>query len=165
MDFYLVSRKVVLAEEFVRRDDFSTAGLRSSDAGLSRLVRTDPGLDTVAIAGAAGAPPLRDYEEFASAPMLSLTPNEPLPGFREKRFYRILFARTPVGEPALGGDLAEAGDGYSWSLRLIAGGAAWCLDLSAHLNTGATLGPVLGRLTDEMRLRHGLIPVTTERFQ
>ena len=166
MDYYLIAGYGSLAEEFMRRNDFSTAGLWSSDAALSRLIRTDLTLSVVPVSSerTGGPVPLRDYDEFPSAPMLALTSSEPLPGFRERRLYRILFARTPV-DPPPPGDLTDGGESYSWLLRRIAGGVAWCLDVTAHLDEGVSLGPVLDRLTDEMRLRHGLIPVTTERFQ
>ena len=167
MDYYLIQAHGSVAEEFVRRNDFSTAGLRSSDAALSRLIRTDPTLSVVPLAGEqTGAPiPLRDYDEFPSAPMLALSPSQPLPGFREKRLYRVLFARTPAEPSPAGGEYDEGGDSYSWLLRHVAGGVAWCLDVTAHLNEGASLGPVLEHLTGYVRLRHKLIPVTTERFQ
>lgn len=165
MDYYLIQDRVVLAEQFVRHDDFSTAGLRSSDAALSRLIRSDTSVSAVAVSSSPRTPPpLRDYEEFPSAPMLSLSPGRPLPGFREQRLYRILFARMPA-TMAEGGTLAEDGDVYSWTPRRIANGVVWCLDVTAHLNQGTVLGPLLERLTGQMRLRHGLIPVTTERFQ
>jgi hypothetical protein len=164
MDHYLVDSRLVLAEEFVRRGDFSTEGLRSSDASLSRLIRARSDLSAVAIEGPTDRPPLRDHERFRSGPMLELTPHEPLPGFREKRLYSVLFARRPDGDPAEAGELVAGGDRYSWRLRRVANGVAWCLDVTAHLDEGDTLGPVLDRLTGEMRMRHGLIPVTTERF-
>lgn len=164
MDYYLIQDRVILAEQFVRRQDFSTAGLRSSDAALSRLIRSDTSVSAVAVEEAGEPPSLRDYEEFPSAPMLSLSPGRPLPGFREQRLYRILFARMPTTS-AEGGSLVEGGDRYSWAPRRIANGVAWCLDVTAHLNQGTVLGPLLERLTGQMRLRHGLIPVTTERFQ
>ena len=167
MDYYLIDNRTVLAEEFVRGADFSTTGLRSSDAGLSLLIRSDSSVSAVAVTReqAGEAPPLRDHEEFPRAPMLTVTPAEPLPGFREKRFYRILFARKPTGHDGAGGELDDGGDRYNWQLLPVAGGIAWCLDLTAHLNDGGALGPLLTRLSDEMRLRHGLIPVATERFQ
>ena len=150
----------------MRHEDFSTVGLRSSDARLSHLIRTDLSVPVIALTGeqAGDPPPLRDYQEYPTAPMLSLSPSRPLPGFREQRFYRVLFARMPatVSED---GALEEGGDCYSWTPRRIAHGVAWCLDVTAHLNHGTMLGPLLERLTGRMRLRHGLIPVTTERFQ
>lgn len=162
MDYYLIRGHRILAEEFVRRNDFSVAGLRSSDGVLSRLIRTDPSLDVTPMIGE--PVPLRDYVEFPEASMLALSPDTPLAGYREKRLYRILFARTPL-EPTLAGEQAEGGDLFQWQLRNIGNGVAWCLDLAAQLNDGTTLGPVLDRLTEHMRLRQGLIPVTTERFQ
>lgn len=171
MDYYLIQTNAdaaaFLAEEFVRRNDFSTSGLRSSDGSLSRIIRTDPSLNVVAVTRDQTSGPvlLRDYEEFPSASLLTLSQSESMPGFREKRLYRVLFARTPAGGPAENGDVVEAGDRYNWLLRTIGHSVAWCLDLTAHLNEGTTLGTVLDRLTDQMRLHHGLIPVTTERFQ
>jgi hypothetical protein len=162
MDYYLIHGRGTLAEQFVRRKDFSAAGLRSSDAGLSRLIRTDPTLRVVPVTGEPVLLP--DYEEFPSASTLILGDGTPLPGFREKRLYRVLFARSPA-DPRAFGELEEEGDSYRWQLRSIGNGVAWCLDVAAHLNEGTTLGPVLDRLTDQMRHRQGLIPVTTERFQ
>jgi hypothetical protein len=145
----------------VRRNDFTTAGRWSSDAGLSRLIRLDPTLSAVPLLE--GSAPLRDYEELPSAPTLALSSAEPLTGFREKRLYRTLFSRVPA-EPSPGGEIAEGGDRYLWQLRRIGNGVAWCLDVTAHLDEGTTLGSVLDRLTGIMRLGYRLIPVTTERL-
>jgi len=49
MDYYLIHGRGVLVEEFVRRPDFTTAGLRSSEAILSRRIRADPALSVVPI--------------------------------------------------------------------------------------------------------------------
>jgi len=53
--------------------------------------------------------------------------------------------------------------GRAVEVRRIGAGIAWCLDLTAFLRTGAALGPLLRELTAIMR-RHGMIPVTVERF-
>ncbi len=123
----------------------------------------------------------RDYEPLAtSAPLLLGTGPVPA-GYREKRLYRVLFAGelTPerLTELRAGWHMEAAGservagtarlpvgdDLFTWDLRRIGAGIAWCLDLTAFLGTGAALGPLLRELTAIMR-RHGMIPVTVERF-
>lgn len=61
--------------------------------------------------------------------------------------------------------LAVADDLFTWDLRRIGPGVAWCLDLTAYLggSSGEAIGPVLRELTTVMR-QHGLIPMTIERF-
>jgi hypothetical protein len=125
----------------------------------------------------------RDYEPLAtSAPLLLGT--GPVPdGYREKRLYRVLFAGelTPErladlravwhmeaagSERVAGTARLPAGDDlFTWDLRRIGAGVAWCLDVTAFLRGGAgsALGPLLRELTATMR-RHRLIPVTVDRF-
>jgi hypothetical protein len=123
----------------------------------------------------------RDYEPLAtSAPLLLGT--GPVPdGYREKRLYRVLFAGelTPerlanlraVWRMEAAGSARVAGtarlpvgdDLFTWDLRRIGPGIAWCLDLTALLHTGTALGPLLRDLTSTMR-HQGLIPVTRDRF-
>lgn len=154
-------------------------------AAFSRNLRTDPALlarvTPTDRAGAAdayrtldggrdlpGETALRalfaDYEPFATAPPLDLGPARPPDGFRERRHYRVLFAKNltaPVGP----GERTIDGDHFSWTLRRVGRGIAWALDVSVLLASGTdhTIGPVLHALTADARHR-GLIPVTTERF-
>jgi hypothetical protein len=164
-------------------EDKTHEGRWSSDTAFSRSVRTDPRLSARVVpttrAGAERAYPgrlpaepvlrtyFRDYDEYpAAAPLLALTPAPPPPeGFREKRLYRVLFAKTPAKPEPATGRLVEGGEVYTWQLRRIGDGLGWSLDVSVLLKEGTSIGPVLDRLTDLTRIRHGLIPVTTERFQ
>jgi hypothetical protein len=109
-------------------------------------------------------------------------------GFHDKRIYRTLFANDlpadslPILRAAwqmtAAADLADpragvigtagrrvADDVFTWDLRRIGTRLAWCLDLTACLCTGRddAIGPLLWELTTQLR-QHGLIPVTTERF-
>ncbi|MEW9530223.1 hypothetical protein [Microbispora sp. NPDC049125] len=130
----------------------------------------------------------RDHDVLpGSAPLLLSAPQAP-DGFRERRLYRVLFANE-LGEDRLArlrdvwrmaapGDSADprarvvgtarlrlASDVFTWDLRRIGPGVAWCLDVTAYLNSpsGGALGPLLRELTTVMR-HEGLIPVTIERF-
>ncbi|WP_248963643.1 hypothetical protein [Sphaerisporangium perillae] len=122
-----------------------------------------------------------------SAPLLFGPPQVP-EGFHDMRVYRILFANE-LGEDRLArllavwkmapaDDFADprarvagtahlrvGGDLFSWDLRRIGPGVAWCLDLTACLGgpSGKAIGPLLRELTTVMRFE-GLIPVTVERF-
>jgi len=101
----------------------------------------------------------------------------PVPdGYRERRVYRVLFAgdldpdgvaalRHRLRMPASGGaGVAQAGDEFTWQLRRIGYGVAWCIDLTACLNGDpARVRPLLRELTSAAR-GQGLIPVTIERF-
>jgi hypothetical protein len=129
-----------------------------------------------------------DHESLAAAPPLRLRPVDAPDGFQEKRLYRTLFAKDlhadqltalgscwspprdergagpstpelPAGSRTVGDDL------FAWGLRRIGPGIAWGLDVTVLLAAGRdhTVGPVLHELTQTVR-RHGLIPVTTERF-
>ncbi|MBM0278036.1 hypothetical protein [Micromonospora tarensis] len=127
-----------------------------------------------------------DHHSIATAVPLRLGPAAAPDGFRERRVYRVLLAKDlredqvaslrtawrttdpadpgPSGSVA-GGHLSRDGDHFTWDLRRVGRGLAWCLDLTALLRTetSAQVGPILYELTDAVR-RHGLIPVTTERF-
>jgi hypothetical protein len=123
----------------------------------------------------------RDYEPLAtSAPLLFGT--GPVPdGYQEKGLYRVLFAgeltperladlravwhmETAEPERVAGTARLPVGDDlFTWDLRRIGEGIAWCLDVTAYLGAGSALGPLLRELTAIMR-RHGMIPVTVERF-
>ncbi|MEV4470685.1 hypothetical protein [Nonomuraea sp. NPDC049504] len=105
-----------------------------------------------------------------------------LGGSRARR-YRILFAgelgadglenaRTalrlePTGDPrVIGAASADAGGhGFTWELRRIGAGIAWCVDVTARLGSGpvTALGALLHHHRQAVR-EQGLIPVTVERF-
>jgi len=203
----------IVVEEFTRQHDFSTAGLDSaswtpeggwwSSASLSRSMRTDPEmLMRVVPTSRSGAErvyrklggaqlPVEevlrtyfcDHQPFATVPPLRLGPAQPPTGFRERRVYRVLFAKdlqeeqvaslravwqTPDGGtpgPVASGFLDEGGDQYAWDLRRVGRGLAWGLDVTVLLRADASpaLGSTLYELTNVMR-HHGLIPATTERF-
>jgi hypothetical protein len=98
---------------------------------------------------------------------------------RESRIYRILFAGDlpadrlealrsvwrmgPGGTDRVAGTarLDPGDDAFTWDLRRIGPGVAWCVDLTAP--GGGAVGPFLRALAATAR-RHGLIPVTVERF-
>ena len=189
LDYYRYGTGGVLVEEFAFGSDHTTVGLHAalwtgcgwrSAASFSRLLRTDPaalaGLTPTDRAGAAAAltGPLPDeaalrstfldYEAFASAPPLRLGATDPPDGFRERRHYRVLFAKDlPVDVPAGGRDVD--GDRFGWTLRRVGNGVAWGLDVTALLATGAdhAVPEILRELTATVR-KQGLIPVLTERF-
>ncbi|MEV0614148.1 hypothetical protein AB0I81_12560 [Nonomuraea sp. NPDC050404] len=99
------------------------------------------------------------------------------------RRYRILFAgelgedglanaRTalrlkPTGDPRVVGTASarSGGHGFTWELRRIGQGIAWCVDVTARLGSGpaTTLGALLHHHRQAIR-EQGLIPVTVERF-
>jgi len=164
---------------------WTPAGGWGSSAGVSRGMRTDAALrDRVVPVGRAEAeaayqrlgghplpvePLLRnhfsDRHWFATAPPLRLGPAEVPDGWYERRLYRVLFAGNLDGAPVPDGQ-RRTGDGdFSWAVRRIGREIAWCLDVTVLLATADDrgVGPVLAGLTDVVR-RHGLIPVTTERF-
>jgi hypothetical protein len=122
-----------------------------------------------------------------SAPLLLDSPEIP-DGFQDKRVYRILFIKEldadglsrlqTLWQLTLSDDVADlavrvvgtanlrlADDAFTWELRRIGPGVAWCLDVTACLadRSGLTVGPLLRELTQAMR-DEGLIPVTIERF-
>ncbi|MCO1595256.1 hypothetical protein M8C17_08770 [Micromonospora sp. RHAY321] len=174
-----------------------------SSASLSRSMRTDPEVltrvvptsrseaETVYRRLGGGQLPLEevlrtyfcDHQPFATVPPLRLGPTQPPSGFRERRVYRVLFAKdlreeevaslralwgTPDGGtpgPVASGSLDKGGDRYSWDLRRVGRGLAWGLDVTVLLRADAspTLRSTLQDLTNVLR-QHGLIPVTTERF-
>ncbi|GII42003.1 hypothetical protein [Planotetraspora phitsanulokensis] len=128
-----------------------------------------------------------DREPLGEPPLLLGSPDVP-DGFHDRRLYRVLFAGDLAGEGlarlralwrmTLPGDFADprarvagtatlsvAGDLFSWDLRRIGPGVAWCLDLTACLAgpADAAVRPLLRELTTVMRYE-GLIPVTIERF-
>jgi hypothetical protein len=130
----------------------------------------------------------RDGEPLATSAPLRLSRRQVAAGFHETRVYRILFANE-LGRDGLAdlratwqmtitGDFADpqarvigtahvrvGDDAFTWDLRRISLGAAWCLDLTANLagDCADALGPLLRALTTVMRAQ-GLIPVTIERF-
>ncbi|WP_203887213.1 hypothetical protein [Planotetraspora kaengkrachanensis] len=129
----------------------------------------------------------RDREPLGEPPLLLGSPDVP-DGFHDRRLYRVLFAGELAGEGLAHllagwrmtppGDFADprarvagtarlsvAGDLFSWDLRRIGPGVAWCLDLTACLAgpSDAAVRPLLRQLTTAMRYE-GLIPVTIERF-
>ncbi|KXK61571.1 hypothetical protein AWW66_12965 [Micromonospora rosaria] len=113
---------------------------------------------------------------------------EVTPGYHDTRVYRVLFANalTPdglaevqrtwrmaipddAGHPqarVLGTARLRVGDdAYTWEVRRVVAGAAWCLDVTVDLAGASDEGvaPVLRSLTATLR-RQGLVPVTRERF-
>lgn len=146
------------------------------------LCGTDPP-DEAALRACFGAPPAQPPS------FLRLNRSEATPGFRETRFYRILFAAelTPGGLAALSeawqmpitGDLGDSevrvlgavrrrvsGDTFRWELRRVAAGAAWGLDVTCDLlgDGDEAVGVLLCGLTTQMR-QQGMIPVTVDRFR
>ncbi|WP_433266636.1 hypothetical protein ACQPWR_03780 [Micromonospora vinacea] len=124
-----------------------------------------------------------DHHPIAAAPPLRLGPAQPPAGFHERRVYRVLFAkdlraeqlaslrttwRTPAGgtsTAAASGRLDTGADRVTWDLRRVGHHLAWALDVTVLLSTDAAeaVGSTVTDLTNVLR-RHGLIPVTTERF-
>lgn len=129
-----------------------------------------------------------DGEPLSTSAPLRLRPDQVTAGFHDTRSYRILFANEldrdglanlqATWRMAVTDDLADprarivgtahlrvGDDAFTWDLRRIGPGVAWCLDLTTNLATGsgATIGPLLRELTTAMRTQ-GLIPVTIERF-
>ncbi|SDH05584.1 hypothetical protein SAMN05421869_101357 [Nonomuraea jiangxiensis] len=99
------------------------------------------------------------------------------------RRYRILFAgllgerelagaRTalrlePADDPRVAGTARDdaGGHGFTWELRRIGAGIAWCVDVTVRPGQGdvTALGALLHHHRQAIR-RLGLIPVTVERF-
>ncbi|MEU8250334.1 hypothetical protein [Nonomuraea sp. NPDC048916] len=125
-----------------------------------------------------------DHQLLAGSAPLRLGPAQAPDGFRDRRVYRVLFAgdlredgpprlrsawrMTLADPPARVAGTAHrrvAGDVFSWDLRRIGPGVAWCLDLTACLASGSddAVGPLLRELVTVLR-HAGLIPVTIERF-
>ncbi|WP_169949392.1 hypothetical protein [Microbispora sp. H11081] len=124
-----------------------------------------------------------DCLPLPDSPPLRLGPPGVPAGFHDTRVYRLLFAGEPnlsrlaeavtlvaeAGDPrtrVVGtGVLHTASDVFTWNVRRIGPGAAWSVDLTAHLGTTSdeALGPLLRRLTTIMR-QAGAVPVTVERF-
>lgn len=129
-----------------------------------------------------------DYQPFPNSVPWRLSTVKPPEGFVEQRVYRILFAKDLTADGvaelanlwrmALASDwpgpqtrvvgTANAqlpGHVFTWNLRRIGPGIAWCLDVTAQLENVRedVLGEVLWQLRTAMR-RQGLIPVTIERF-
>jgi hypothetical protein len=125
----------------------------------------------------------RDYEPLAASAPLLLGAGPVPDGYREKRLYRVLFAgeltperladlraawhmETALSDRVAGTAHLPVGDDlFSWELRRVGPGVAWSLDLTAYLASDGEggLGALLRELTAIMR-RHGMIPVTVERF-
>ncbi|GAA5190489.1 hypothetical protein GCM10023322_45730 [Rugosimonospora acidiphila] len=209
----LVVEEFVLAEDHSALA-LASAGWGPSDdrwwssAALSRTMRTDPELrarvvpvdrdDAGDVYRRLGGGELPDEEtlrthfsdqaRLADSAPLWLGTEAPPDGYREKRVYRVLFAKELTAprladlsalwglEPA--GDVrdpgtrvvgtarrARDGDLFTWDLRRIGEDIAWCLDVTAYLATGPghSIGHLLSELRAAMR-RQGLIPVTIERF-
>ena len=113
-----------------------------------------------------------DDAPFPSAAPLRLGPADAPEGFRERRVYRVLFAKDLDADglaaltAAWGPTRRRVGDDLvSWTLRRVGGRIAWGLDVTVLLATDAddSVGPVLRELTAAVR-RQGLVPLTTERF-
>ncbi|MEV0380407.1 hypothetical protein [Nonomuraea sp. NPDC050643] len=99
------------------------------------------------------------------------------------RRYRILFAGElgadglekalkalrlePTDDPRVVGKASTStgGHGFTWELRRIGAGIAWCVDVTARLGSGpvTALGALLHHHRQAIR-DQGLIPVTVERF-
>lgn len=100
------------------------------------------------------------------------------------RRYRILFAgelgadglanartalrlKPATGDPRVVGtaSASSGGHGFTWELRRIGAGIAWCVDVTARLGSGplTALGALLHHHRQAVR-EQGLIPVTVERF-
>ncbi|MEH1166654.1 hypothetical protein V6V47_14840 [Micromonospora sp. CPCC 205539] len=124
-----------------------------------------------------------DHQPIPTVPPLRLGPAQPPTGFHERRVYRVLFARdlreeqvaslralwhspvdTAPGSVAAG-HLEKGDDQFTWDLRQIGNRLAWCLDVTVLLGTtnAEAVAATIHELTNVLR-RHGLIPVTTERF-
>jgi hypothetical protein len=102
---------------------------------------------------------------------------------RSARRYRILFAGElgseglakastalrlePTDDPRVVGtaQASAGGHGFTWELRRIGAGIAWCVDVTVRLGTGPAiaLGALLHHHRQAIR-EQGLIPVTIERF-
>jgi hypothetical protein len=129
-----------------------------------------------------------DRQPLPAAAPLDLGSSPGTPGGGETRRYRILFAGElgerglmnlwpilrlePVGDQAdprarvIGAATATAaGHTFTWELRRIGPGIAWCLDVTVGLGPGPTsaVGTLLHHHRQAIR-EQGLIPVTIERF-
>ncbi|MET8350869.1 hypothetical protein [Micromonospora sp. NPDC005206] len=124
-----------------------------------------------------------DHQPFPTVPPLRFGPAQPPAGFHERRLYRVLFAkdlreeqvaslrtawhsavdRSPGSVAA--GHLEQGDDQFTWDLRRVGHGLAWCLDVTVLMGNAdsAAVAATLCDLTNLLR-QHGLIPVTTERF-
>jgi len=182
LDYYLIGASTILVEEFVLDSDHVAVAINGtqwtdgqwlSSAVLSVHVRGDAHLRsrvvTVDRPQAQAA-----YRRLGGGDL----PDEAT----QRRVYRVLFAgdldadglaalryrwrMPPSGDPRVPGAarMSRAGDDFTWQLRRISSGVAWCVDLTACL-TGDAAGvrPVLLELTAAAR-GQGLIPVTIERF-
>jgi hypothetical protein len=124
----------------------------------------------------------RDHERLATSTPLRLGTGAVPDGYREKRLYRVLLAgeltpqrladlragwqleNSPSDRVAGTARLPLGDDLFTWDLRRIGEGIAWCVDLTACLaGADCAVGPLLRELVAVLR-RHGLIPVTIERF-
>lgn len=107
-------------------------------------------------------------------------------GATGSRLYRVLFAGElggdglanvrsalrlePIDDPlarVIGAATATAADHtFTWELRRIGPGIAWCLDMTVRLGTGpeSAVGALLHHHRQAIR-GQGLIPVTVERFR
>lgn len=193
LDYYVVlgSVKALLVEEFILREDFTTAGLDSagfdgtwsSSAELSRGVRTEPGLRAVPV-GRAGAEAA--YRELGGA---SLAPEDDLrTQFRDRTtfpaseplrlsaddgrsVYRLLFAKDLDSVEDLCAALRlSPADDPRVAGRAERPAAAWELRRVGGVAwavdvsfPGAVSGSLLRALRSTAR-EYGLIPVAVERF-
>jgi hypothetical protein len=183
----------LLVEEFIRGDDHVTLGLTGllwtasariwrDAATFGRDLRTDPALlDRVTPTDRAGAadayrrlgggdlPAESDLRGtqvvlFATTPPFRLGRDVVPAGYRERRHYRVLFAKDLPGDPPDPGSRTVGADRFTWELRRVGARTAWALDVTVLLaGSDDAVGPVLHDLTDAVRAR-GLVPVTTERF-
>ncbi|MEV0595786.1 hypothetical protein [Nonomuraea cavernae] len=125
-----------------------------------------------------------DHQPLGGSAPLRLGSAQVPDGFRDRRVYRVLFANdlredgpprlrsawrmTLADPPARVAGTAHrrvAGDVFTWDLRRIGPGVAWCLDLTACLASASddAVRPLLRELVTVLR-HAGLIPVTIERF-
>ncbi|MFY1619223.1 hypothetical protein [Micromonospora sp. WMMD736] len=203
----------ILVEEFIRQDDFCATGLRSvswtpgggwwSSATLSRDLRADLAVlarvvptghaeatDAYRRLGGGELPSgsvlrtyFRDHQPIAATAPLRLGPAQPPEGFRERRVYRVLFAKDLATEQVTalrgrwrttgGGSAGSVADGrheiggvrFTWDLRRVGRTLAWALDVTVLMRGGGAeaVRETLTDLTNLLR-QQGLIAVTTERF-
>jgi hypothetical protein len=186
----LLAEEFILAEDCttvgLRGARWSTVdGQWRPATDLSRSLRTDPARRGTARAvhpdASLPAPAFADeYLPLPVSPPLRLRPHDGT----DRRVYRLLFANDlsagsiealrshwrsspPTGDPHVfaSADRRVGADVFSWNLRRIGGRIAWCVDLTVVGTGSATgaVGPVLRELGTDLR-RHGMLPVTVERF-
>jgi hypothetical protein len=165
-----------------------------ADAGLRARVAPVPRAEAAAAYARLGGGALPDEAEIRGffherQPLPAAAPLDLCStGAAGERRYRILFAGDlderglaevgtalrlePAADPAdplarvIGTAAASAGGHtFTWELRRIGPGIAWCLDVIVRLGAGSAsvIGTLLRHHRQAMR-RQGLIPVTVERF-